>query len=65
MQNTSLGGVGMYATMIVMVLHWVGIDADEGMVTETLLAFATLVTFAVWAYGQFRRRDLKFGLFRK
>lgn len=65
MQNTSLGGVGMYATILVGLFHLLGIDLDEGAVTEVILAILTLVSFYVWVYGQFRRKDLVYGLFRK
>jgi hypothetical protein len=61
----SKAGVGMYATMIVALLHIVGIDADEGTVTEVIMAGVTLITFSVWVWGQLSREDLKFGLFRK
>jgi hypothetical protein len=60
----SKAGVGMYATMIVALLHIIGLDVDEGMITEAILAFATLISFGVWIYGQVARTDLKFGLFR-
>jgi hypothetical protein len=60
----SKAGVGMYATMIVALLHLIGVDVDEGMITEAVLAFATLISFGIWVYGQFDRKDLKFGLFR-
>jgi uncharacterized membrane protein YfcA len=61
----SKAGVGMYATMVVALLHIIGVDVDEGVVTEVLLALATIATFSVWAYGQFARKDLKYGIIRE
>jgi hypothetical protein len=43
----SKAGVGMYATIIVGVLHVIGFDFDEAMVTEVLLALATIISFSV------------------
>jgi hypothetical protein len=61
----SKAGVGMYATIIVGVLHVIGFDVDEAMVTEVLLALATIISFSVWAWGQFMRKDLKYGIIRE
>lgn len=61
----SVAGVGMYASLIVGLLSFIGIDADEGVVTETILAGAQIVSFAVWMWGQFQRKDLTLGILRK
>ena len=63
--NVSKAGVGMYASVITVVLTLLGVDVDEGQVTEAVLGAATVVSFVVWLYGQFARTDLEFGLFRK
>jgi hypothetical protein len=63
--TVSKAGVGMYATAIVSLLHMVGFDVDEGMVTEFLMALVTIVTLSVWAWGQFARKDLKYGIIRE
>ena len=55
----------MYASLVVVLLNLFGVDADEGQVTEVLLAVATLASFAMWAYGQVARKDLSLGLWRK
>lgn len=55
----------MYATALVYLLHMFGLDFDEGAATELVLAVLTMVSFAVWVYGQLDRKDLKLGLFRK
>lgn len=65
MTKYSVGGVGMYAVIIVGLFQMIGIDADEGQITEALLAIATLISFATWVWGQLSRKDLDWGLFRK
>lgn len=65
MTNVSTAGIGMYASLIVTLCQLFGLDVDEGLITEVILAGITLVSFFVWAYGQITRKDLKFGLFRK
>ena len=55
----------MYAVIIVGLFQMIGIDADEGQITEALLAIATLISFATWVWGQLSRKDLDWGLFRK
>lgn len=65
MNSVSRAGVGMYASILMLILQMIGVDADEGMVTEVVIAITTLISFAVWTYGQVDRKDLSFGLFRK
>ena len=65
MSSISTAGVGMYASLVVGILSLIGIDADEGMVTETILAGVQLVAFIVWFWGQIQRKDLTWGLFRR
>jgi hypothetical protein len=64
-KNISTAGVGMYATMLVALLHTMGVDADEGMVTEAIMGAIAIVTFATWIYGQLSRKDLSLGIFRR
>lgn len=66
MFNTvSKAGVGMYVTAIVVLLNLIGIDVDEGLVTEAVMGVIAIVGLLAWVYGQFDRKDLKLGLFRK
>jgi amino acid permease len=65
MTKYSVGGIGMYAVLVVSLLQFIGIDADEGQITEALLALATLVSFATWVWGQLSRKDLDWGIFRR
>jgi hypothetical protein len=65
MTKYSISGVGMYAAIIVSVLRLAGVDVDEGQVTEAILAAATIISFAVWTWGQINRSDLDWGIFRK
>lgn len=64
-ENVSKAGVGMYVTGIMLVFNFFGIDVDEGVVTEVVLSIITLVSFALWVWGQLDRKDLEGGLFRK
>lgn len=61
----STAGIGMYATLLVALFQLFGLDVDEGLVTEVILAMITVVSFVTWVYGQFSRKDLSFGLLRK
>jgi hypothetical protein len=63
--NVSKAGVGMYVTGVMLVLHFIGIDVDEAMVTEVILSIGTIASFALWVWGQLERKDLRFGLFRE
>jgi len=65
MANYSLAGTGAIATVLIFVLRFFEIDVDEGVVTEAVLGLAQAIAFVVWLYGQFRRKDLQYGLFRK
>lgn len=65
MKGVSTGGVGMYATLIVAILTFLGVDVDEGMATEFVYAIWGVLSFVIWVYGQLNRKDLKYGLFRK
>jgi amino acid permease len=63
--NVSKAGVGMYVTLIMAVLQILGVDIDEGTVTEVIMAGITVVSAIVWIYGQLSRSDLVLGLMRR
>lgn len=65
MKNTSLAGVGMYSSILVVVLNLLNIQITQSDAEPFILAVATIITFGTWVYGQLRRTDLVFGLFRK
>lgn len=65
MQNYSLGGVGMYAFLLATALRLLGVDVEEGVVTEFVVSLLQVIAFVVWVWGQVRRSDLKVGLVRK
>lgn len=58
-------GTGLMVLVIVAVLKSLGFDIDEGTVTETVTSVAQIVGVVLALYGQYRRKDLKFGLLRK
>lgn len=61
----SIAGVGMYVSVITVLLNLFGITPDPGSVEAAVSAGVTLFGFALWIIGQVRRRDLKFGIVRK
>lgn len=66
MKNVSTAGVGMYSAVLILVAKFVfGVDVDEGMATETVLAIMGFVAFCTWFWGQINRKDLVLGLIRK
>lgn len=61
----SMAGVGMYVSVITVLLNLFGITADPGSIEAAVSAAITLFGFAIWIIGQFRRKDLKYGLLHK
>jgi hypothetical protein len=57
--------VGAIATVLVLFLKFIGIDVDAGVVTEFIVNIMGAGAFIMWLYGQFRRDDLIWGLWRK
>ena len=55
----------MYVTLIMALLQILGVDIDEGTVTEVIMAGITVVSAIVWIYGQLSRSDLVLGLMRR
>lgn len=65
MPNLSTAGVGMYVVFVEFALHLFNIQAPEGSVLAVVNAVVTISGFVIWAYGQFRRKDLHAGIVRK
>lgn len=65
MQKVSTSGVGMWAFIIVSVLQLLGVETDTNTIEGVIVSGITIVSFAVWMWGQLSRKDLKFGLLRK
>ena len=65
MKNTSVAGVGMYSFMLVSLLNMLNIEITQSDAEPIVLAVLTVISFLTWVYGQVRRTDLDFGLFRK
>lgn len=58
-------GVGAVVTIVVLVLKMLGIEVAETDVERSVEGFIAIVGVLALIYGQIRRKDLKFGLFRK
>lgn len=65
MSTVSLTGVGAIITILNTILPLVGIDLPDGALEGVVDAVVTLVGFGLLIYGQLRRKDLEYGIFRK
>ena len=63
--NTSMAGTGVAITLIMLAIKLLGLDIDEGQVTEVVTSGGQVVGFVLLVIGQVKRKDLKFGLLRK
>ena len=61
----SKAGIGMYIEIAASLLNYLGLDFDEGLLTEAVLAILTGIGAVIWVIGQLLRRDLSWGIFRK
>lgn len=65
MTSVSLTGIGAIVTITVLLLKMLGIEVAETDVERAVEGFVAIVGVLALIYGQFRRKDLKLGLFRK
>lgn len=65
MSKLSLAGTGWAVIIIMWLLNYFGLDADEGSVTATVEAFFVVAGFVAALVGQIRRKDLSWGIVRK
>lgn len=66
--NVSMGGIGMVGVIVYLIIsagQFFGIDVAEASATEFVHNVIGAAGFLLWAYGQWRRNDLKYGLIRK
>jgi len=63
--KTSLAGSGWIFLILGLLARFFELDLDEGAITETGTAVVLVISFLGALWGQFRRKDLTFGLFRK
>lgn len=61
----SKAGIGMYVVVITSTLTYFGFNLDSGIATEAVLAILNGVGGILWIIGQFMRKDISFGIFRK
>ncbi len=63
-ENKSFAGTGWLVLLLSLVARHFGLDLDDAEITELALALATVGGFLAALWGQIRRKDLKYGLFR-
>ena len=63
--NLSKAGFGMYIAVAATILKTLGLDLDEGNLTEAIFAVVQGAGALVWIIGQLMRKDLSWGVFRK
>jgi hypothetical protein len=61
MTHISKNGVAL----ILFVASITGLNIEEAMAENVVLAITTLVSFALMVYNQLDRKDIKWGLLRK
>lgn len=57
-------GIGIVTLIILALFNSMGIEADSGTITAALEGLVTFVAWAFTIWGQVRRKDLDFGLWR-
>lgn len=65
MTNVSMAGTGLLVMLIEVLLKILGVEVPEGGVAENINNVVMVVGFVLLIVGQVRRKDLKFGIFRK
>lgn len=63
--NVSMTGVGAIITVLQGALTLLGIEVAEGAVASAVNGIIQAVGIILLIIGQFRRKDLKFGMVRK
>jgi len=64
MTPISIAGVGAIGTTVELALHAFNVQLPEGSIASLLNGLATVVSVCLLIYGQVRRKDLRFGIFR-
>lgn len=65
MSRLSVAGTGWVVIIVMWLLNYLGLEADEGTITAAVEAALVVFGFVAALIGQLRRRDLQYGLFRK
>ena len=58
-------GTGVAAYLIVAILQFLGVDVDYGTTVEAIVNLVAFVSFFLIVFGQLRRKDLRWGFWRK
>jgi hypothetical protein len=62
--NTSLTGTGLIVVIVTELLRAFGVE-NTGGVQEAVVGLLTFIGWVALVYGQLRRKDLSWGIFRK
>ena len=65
MSNISITGIGVIITVLDAILPLVGVRLEPGTVSSAINGIVSFVGFILLVWGQVRRKDLKYGFFRK
>ncbi len=63
--STSRTGVGMLVFILTSLASLLGLDVDNGQITEASVGLLNFVSLILMLWGQFDRKDLKWGIWRK
>lgn len=63
--NISMTGLGGLITIVFTVLRLFGIEVPDEAAAKLTEAVATIIGIALLVYGQLRRKDVEYGIFRK
>mgnify|MGYP001571767529 FL=1 len=63
--STSMVGTGLIIVLIELVLKLFGVELPEGSVAKTVNDLVSGIGGILVIWGQLRRQDLRWGLFRK
>lgn len=64
-KTVSMTGSGMLVIALATILSWIGVNADSSQIAgwvDSILSVAGLLMLVI---GQLKRKDLKFGFWRK
>lgn len=61
----SKAGIGLYTVVVVNLLRLVGVEIEEGTLTEAIYYVLNAFGAILFVIGQVSRKDLSWGIFRK
>lgn len=63
--SVSMTGTGVAIYALMTVLAYFGVSLSEGDVAKVVEQALSVFSFVLMVYGQLRRKDLNYGVFRK